>query len=224
MQKLIRIAVLILGMFMVFVAPPMAYGEDTEVTGTPYAFAVQGSCETPGYIHINHLPNVHWMIEGENVTVTAPSSQFPFPGGIQAEVKAIPNQGYYFGSSTVDTFFLQVNPQPSGAACPQPVEAVNEYAAWAGARDAKRTRFRLEGSLSAAFTNVDDATNKSAYSSVLVKNSAGKSVASYSFGSVPDGVSLTHSFAGLQHGEYQVQFLGASGAIEATRVVQIRRR
>jgi hypothetical protein len=93
---------------------------DEPVPGTPYAFAVQGSCEAPGYIQINHVPHVHWTIDDEPVTVVAPSSKFTYPGGIQATVKAIPDEGWSFPGGTTDTFELQVNPQPSGDACEEP--------------------------------------------------------------------------------------------------------
>lgn len=77
----------------------------------PYAFAVQPDGCTPGYVHINHSPDVTWALDGDPVEVSAPSTNFPFPGGFQGDATAT--------GAESGTYYLTVN--AIAASCYPPV-------------------------------------------------------------------------------------------------------
>ena len=97
-----------------FAAPAHAA---TEV-GSLYAFSVQPQ-QTPtgvGYVQINYVAGVTWYMDGQEVTVTSPSTKFYFPSGFQSDVYAVPNPGYQITSDVQGTqdrpFWLTVNAAP----------------------------------------------------------------------------------------------------------------
>lgn len=85
--------------------------------GDLHAFAVQAdntTC-TPGYIQFNGAPGIsHWMVDGLQYPNPAKHRRIKFAGGVQAEVYAVPAEGYYISDGVRGSedmpFYLQVNP------------------------------------------------------------------------------------------------------------------
>lgn len=111
MNKTIRNLAAAFGLVaIVTMTPSPASAEDVTPAGDLHAFAVQGAgCEDPGYIHINAARGVEWSIGGESVEVEAPSSQFPYPDGVQDDVTATALPGYAIDPGVRSTFYLTVN-------------------------------------------------------------------------------------------------------------------
>ena len=100
-----------------FAAPAQA--EDPVEVGSLYAFSVQPE-QSPtgvGYVQINYVDGVTWYLDGQEVTVTYPSTKFPQPGGFQSDVYAVPLPGYQVTSDVQGTqdrpYWLTVNATPT---------------------------------------------------------------------------------------------------------------
>lgn len=114
MNRIIRLlTATLMGALILTGAPAHA---DTPA-GDLHAFAVQANNTTctPGYIQVNGAPGIdHWMIDGLPYSNPIKHRRVKFAGGVQAEVYAVPAEGYYISDgvrgSQAMPFYLQVNP------------------------------------------------------------------------------------------------------------------
>lgn len=113
-MKKIAMAVAVL-LSLTLLAPATAHAAQPTGFLKAISYAANNTYCRPGYIQVNAAEGVdHWVIEGEQYPAPASgTAKFEFPQGIQADVYAVPQDGYTTGTvkgSEGNPYILQVEP------------------------------------------------------------------------------------------------------------------